>query len=97
VTTLGAHVMARAVGAKNMLPNPRSIFGIEETNAPYEGSAMVEYDFGLPPEPITNVPMREGSDPHGQVKNVPASGQQVDTFLRTGVVQWFCDGPCDPN
>jgi hypothetical protein len=97
VTTLGAHVMARAIGAKNMLPNPRSIFGVEETNAPYEGSAMVEYDFGLPPEPITNVPMREGSDPHGQVKNVPASGQQVDTFLRTGVVQWFCDGPCDPN
>jgi hypothetical protein len=97
VTTLGAHIMARAIGAKSMQPAPRPIFGVAEATAPYEGSAMVEYDFGLPDEPIINVPMRQGDDPHGMVKNVPASAEQVDTFLRTGVVQWFCDGPCDPN
>src|SRR6185503_11395868 len=74
VTTLGAHVMARAIGAKSLEPAVRPIFGVEQASTPYEGSAMVEYDFGLPPEPTTNVPMRAGEDPHGKVKNVIPAG-----------------------
>ena len=58
---------------------------------------MVEYDFGLPAEPITNVPMREGEDPHGKVKNVVPSGMQVDKFLRTGTLDWFCSDSCNPD
>jgi hypothetical protein len=42
-------------------------------------------------------PDSDGQDPHGMVKNVPAAADQSDTFLRTGVIQWYCDGPCDPN
>ncbi len=97
VSTLGAHIMARAIGAKHLKPVNRSIFGLEEVDSPYTGSAMIEYDFGLPPEPITNVPMREGQDPHGKIKGVPAAGQTLKEFLETGVVRAYCDGPCDPG
>jgi hypothetical protein len=97
VTTLGAHVMARSIGAQSVKPAMRPIFGVPEVTPPHEGSTIVEYDFGLPPEPITNVPMREGEDPHGKVKNVPASAQQVDKFLRTGITDWFCSDTCNPD
>jgi hypothetical protein len=97
VTTLGAHIMARGIGARSIKPAMRSIFGVPEVSTPYEGSGIVEYDFGLPPEPITNVPMREGQDPHGKVRNIPASALQVDKFLRTGTIDWFCSDTCNPD
>lgn len=98
VTTLGGHIMARAIGAKQLQPVNRSIFDIDEVAAPYSGgSAMIEYSFGLPPEPIVNLPMDQGEDPHGKIKDVPAAGQALRTFLETGVVEATCDGPCDPG
>ncbi len=97
VSTLGAHIMARAIPAKSLTPAMRPIFGVAEVAPPYDGSAIVEYDFGLPPEPTTNVPMREGEDPHGKIKNVPPAGLQVDKFLRTGTVDWFCSDTCNPD
>jgi hypothetical protein len=97
VTTLGGHVMARAIGLSNLKPAVRKIFGIDEIDAPHEGSALIEYDFGLPPEPITNVPDRDGQDPHGRMKEVPAAGQVLQHFLETGTVNQYCDGVCDPG
>lgn len=94
VSPLGAHVMARAVGARSMKPAVRPIYGVEEAEMPYEGSAIVEFDFGLPPEPITNTPMLEGEDPHGKVRKLDEAQAQMDTFLRTGKVIATCDGPC---
>jgi hypothetical protein len=97
VTTLGAHWMARAIGAKNLRPVNRSIFGIEEVDAPNTGSTMIEFDFGLPPEPITNVPMREGQDPHSRIREVAVAGEIINTFLRTGNAVALCSGACDPD
>jgi hypothetical protein len=97
VTTLGGHVMARAIGVKQLRPVNRSIFGIDEVDAPYTGSAVIEYDFGLPPEPTTNVPDRDGADPHGAMKGVPAAGEVLKQFLETGVVNATCSGKCDPG
>lgn len=97
VTTLGAHVMARDLGIPQLAPNNRDLFGIEVVDQPHAGSVLIEYDFGLPPEPITNVPMTEGSDPHGALADVPIAIQATDQFLRTGVVESFCDGVCDPT
>ncbi len=94
VSPLGAHVMARALGARSMKPAIRPIFGVEEADMPYEGSAIVEFDFGLPPAPITNTPMMEGDDPHGKVRKLPEAQAQMDAFLRTGKVIATCDGPC---
>jgi hypothetical protein len=97
VTPLGAHVLARGVGAKNVAPVNRTVFGIPEAPGPIQGSAMVEWDFGLPPAPDTNVPMTVGDDPHDSVRKLHEAMDQSAKFFREGVVTNFCDGKCDPQ
>ncbi|MFO7563132.1 MAG: hypothetical protein R6X02_10855 [Enhygromyxa sp.] len=97
VTTLGAHQMARELGIPQLAPANREVFWIDEVEPPYAGSALIEYDFGLPPVPLTNVPMTEGKDPHGALADVPIAVLTIEQFLRTGVVESFCDGVCDPD
>jgi hypothetical protein len=100
VTTLGAAILARAAGAVTLTPGPRPIFGIDGVSPPYTGSAaLVEYDFGLPPVPLTNVPMMQGADPHGELADTPAAISQASHYLLTGEVLDFCgDGgaACSP-
>lgn len=102
VTPLGAHILARTVGAKNLAPVNRSVWGIEEAEGPFSGSGIVEFDFGLPEVPKENVPPKgpdfpEDADPHDAVRVLQAAQDQTDTFLREGVVVPTCDGPCDPE
>jgi hypothetical protein len=98
VTTLGAHVMAREIGIPQIgRANRPDLFGIDVVQSPYSGSAMIEYDFGLPAEPIENVPMTAGQDPHSKLAGVPIAALTVEQFLRTGVVESFCDGTCNPD
>jgi pimeloyl-ACP methyl ester carboxylesterase len=97
VTTLGAHIMARELGVPQIAPaNRPGLFEIDLVEQPYVGSAMIEYEWGLGPEPLENVPMTEGEDPHGKLADVPIAGITVEQFLRTGVIESFCDGTCDP-
>jgi hypothetical protein len=99
VTPLGAHIIARAVGAKNVAPVNRSIWGIPEESAAFAGSSIVEFDFGLPEAPKTNTPPvgPEEDDPHDKVRVLPAAHNLTDVFLRTGMTQPACDGPCNPE
>jgi len=98
VSTLGAHIMARAIGGvANIAPENRAIWGIDSAAGPYTGSALVAYDFGLAPAPTTNIPPSDGEDPHGKPRKLPGAAQMLDQFLRTGVVETFCDGVCDPE
>jgi hypothetical protein len=98
VTTLGAHLMARSIGGVvNLGPTNRTIFGLEEKTGPHDGSAMIEYSFDLAPEPTTNIPPTDGMDPHGKVRKLPSAEQSLDQFLRTGTIESFCAGPCDPE
>ncbi|HMJ14511.1 MAG TPA: hypothetical protein VK524_24030, partial [Polyangiaceae bacterium] len=101
VNTLGTHILARAVGAKNLRSNDaaqpllREIWGVEGVDAPLSGSALVEYDFALAKEPLTNIPPSDGCDPHGRVRRLTPSYQQQDAFFRSGTAGWFCDGVCN--
>ena len=98
VTPLGAHFLARSIGAKNLSPVNREVWGIPDVNGPVtDGSVMVEYDFGLPLAPTTNVPMSAGEDPHDAVRALRPSMDQANEFFRNGDVKPFCDGPCNPN
>jgi hypothetical protein len=97
VTPLGAHLIARTVGAKNLTPVNRSIWGLEETAAPHTGNTMVEFEFGLPEAPKVNVPMSQGNDPHDEVRGLKAAFDQSDEFFRTGTVSVACEGPCNPE
>lgn len=56
------------------------------------GAVYVEYDFGLPPDPVCNLPQYACEDPHGKLRILESARQQLDTFLRTGSVENFCDG-----
>ena len=72
--------------------------GIEEAAAPLTaGSAMVEFDFGLPAAPLTNVAARDGEDPHGKVRSLGAAMRHADRFFRTGIIDQPCPGPCRPE
>jgi hypothetical protein len=106
VTTLGAHLMARAVGATHLDTGVRDIWGLPKSSGPIADSAYVEYDFGLPPEPLCNKPMTACDDPHGKIRDLPFAQQELDHFLRTGEAENFCPGGvcsfpelggCDPN
>ncbi|MFK7989942.1 MAG: Ig-like domain-containing protein [Sandaracinaceae bacterium] len=97
VTTLGAHIMARAIGATTLAPQTRPVWGIEESTPPYSGgSVMVEFEYGLN-EPVENIPTREGDDPHSQPRRQATALAQVHHFLRNGEFIHTCDGTCDPE
>ena len=92
VTTLGAAIIARTMGAQHVDSGIRDIFGLEKVDAPHDGSGLVEYDFGLPPDPIGNLPQDACEDPHGKIRKLPEFQQQLDAFYRTGMIENFCDG-----
>jgi hypothetical protein len=98
VTPLGAHVIARTIGAVDLNPLNRELFGIPGADGPLtSGSAVIEYDFGLAPAPTTNIPATDGTDPHGEVRTLKPAMDQADEFFRNGDIKAFCDGPCDPT
>ncbi len=95
VTTLGAHIGARAVGAKHLDTGIREVWGLEQVSGQNPGSTYVEYDFGLPEDPLENVPQEACEDPHGKLRRLEEARLQLDTFFQTGVVENFCtDGVC---
>jgi hypothetical protein len=101
VTPLGAHLVARAVGAKALTPAARPIWGIDEAAGPFTGSGIVEYDYGalVPPLPTTNTPTSapDDTDPHDWVRKEATAMDQSAHFFLTGEVAGYCTGTCDPN
>lgn len=102
VPTILAHAMARAIGVNLVRSNdpvqpfPREVFGLPTADTPIVGeSGMIEYDFALPPESLTNTPTTAGCNPHDRVRELTPSFEQQDTFFRTGRIEWFCDGICN--
>lgn len=96
VSTLAAHVMARTIGVPLLAQNPRDVWGLEQVEGPVP-SALIEYDFGLPPEPLGNEPMQEGEDPHGRLTDVPAAVQTAIEYFSSGDAVNHCEGVCDPG
>ncbi|MCX4241791.1 hypothetical protein [Paraliomyxa miuraensis] len=106
VTTLGAHNMARSAGIVHLDSGIREIWGLPVAQDSHMGSALVEYDFGLPPDPVCNRPQTACNDPHGRLRRMPAARDQIDHFLRNGEVVNFCpagvcsfpdEGMCAPG
>lgn len=92
VTTLGAHHMARSAGVGHLDTGIREIWGLPPAQDGAVGSALVEYDFGLPPDPVCNLPQSACEDPHGKLRRLPEARDQIDHFLRTGEISNFCGG-----
>jgi hypothetical protein len=101
-----ADIQARTIGARVHTPpwasgrRPGFVepgWGIDPiTSYPYDGSAIVIFDSGAAPPPITNEAPRTGDDPHGDPRNDADARVQKSEFLRSdGMVVDVCDGaPC---
>ena len=96
VSALAAHNIARALGAKSVAPEVREIWDVPETEAGFTGSAIAEWrytDSGA--DPIEGVPADTSGDTHLCVRREVRAQAQLADFLRTGVVEQYCDGVCE--
>jgi hypothetical protein len=93
VTTLGAEVMARSYEARMLSPTAREVWGLETVKDSWEGSALVEYEYGLK-EPYTNTPPDDETDPHENPRRDEDGQDQINHFFETGVVIQTCEGVC---
>jgi len=92
VSTRGGQVMARTVGAKHLDTGVRKVFGLELAKTIEDESGYLEVDFGLPPEPVCDLPIDVCEDPHRLGRNLPAALGQLDVFLRNGLITNICEG-----
>lgn len=102
VSNFAAHFMARSIGARQLVsddpskPVHKDIFGVPEVSGAVDaGSVYVEYGFGLPLEPVVNLPQSEGCDPHDRVRVLDPSYAEQNVFFRTGTIGWSCNGLCN--
>ncbi|MFT4979203.1 MAG: hypothetical protein ACI8S6_005113 [Myxococcota bacterium] len=93
VTTLGAHIQARAYDAALIAPAVRPVWGLEEVEGPHVGSALVEWDYGAI-EPVENIPPDEATDTHEGPRREWAAQEQLHHFFSTGEVINTCEGTC---
>jgi hypothetical protein len=89
VPTVGAHVLARSLAAPHVGSGLREVFGLTPVDAA-DGLGYIEYDFGLPPEPVCALPMRACTNPHGALRGLPEADRQLDEFFRTGRIENPC-------
>lgn len=105
VANVATEVAARTIGAFNREPAlapgrataVEPYFGLSPVpSLPFEGSALVTWDFGTPAPPDENLPPREGEDPHGKASEVIDVLILVTEFLRPGgALIDVCSGaPC---
>jgi len=96
VTPLGAEFIARTIGAENLMPVNSEIYGLADAPTGFSGSGFVLWNFGLPPSPLTDSPPTAGTDPHEELRYVPAAQDMADQFFRTGAVNQTCPSgaPC---
>ena len=99
VTPLGAHFIARTIGAQNLKTTNRDIYGIPDADSGFSGNGMCEWDFGLPASqsPVPPIaPPTTQEDPHDTLRKQGDAQDMSDIFFRTGVIQQTCPngGPC---
>jgi hypothetical protein len=96
VATIGAEFIARTIGAQNLQTVNREVYGVTDAPSGFAGSGLVEWSFGLPPSPMTDIPATAGADPHDELRYVQAAQDMANTFFMTGNVVQDCPngGPC---
>jgi len=95
VTYLAAWEQARGFQAHTVAPENRAVWGVPEQEAPFEGSAPVEWLFtDVPDAPATGVPPSDATDPHECPRRIDLAQQQMAHFLQTGEIIQTCDGAC---
>jgi hypothetical protein len=105
VANVSTEVLARTIGARIREPALAAgratavepFWGIDPVpELPFDGSALVVWDYGTPAPPVENVAPSEGSDPHGLITSTLPAVLMASDFLQTdGVLTDPCAGqPC---
>ena len=89
--------MARGYGAALAEPYAREVWGLESQPLPWEGSALVEWDMGVPDPDGAYPPPDDVFNPHDTPRVSQAGMMQAGEFILQGVVNQHCDGICDPE
>ncbi|MBA2663385.1 MAG: hypothetical protein H0U74_13945 [Bradymonadaceae bacterium] len=101
VPNLASHLHARAIGLALLVPFARSLPQMATAAAPFDGSALVEVDYGIDPIPDLYAavpPSNQQNGVHEGTRRNPKVLEQLDAFLRPGgLVVNFCDQACDPE
>ncbi len=74
----------------------REGWGVETLEAPFVGSAYVEFDYGVE-EPVLAEPCPEETDTHEDPRREFNGQEQVEAFFEDGTIEHYCDGACDPE
>ena len=106
VTPLSALIAARALGATIHRPlagDGRWIevepgWGLETTEYPSTGSAIIIWDSGMAAMPFENLAPRVGDDSHEDPRRDPDVREQKAAFLFDDILVDVCDGaPCEAD
>ncbi len=93
VSNLAAEIQARTLGMELLTPSAKDVWGLETTEGGSE-NAIAFWDLVRDPPPETNATPAEDNKVHGDIRKHPLNQEQTDTFLKTGLVENPCDGPC---
>eukprot|EP01127_Copromyxa_protea_P022635 TRINITY_DN8236_c0_g1_i1.p1 TRINITY_DN8236_c0_g1~~TRINITY_DN8236_c0_g1_i1.p1 ORF type:complete len:132 (-),score=36.75 TRINITY_DN8236_c0_g1_i1:9-404(-) len=95
VSPLGAQLMARAYNCSTVAPQTQPIFGVEEREGPFVGSAIVEWKYDdVAPAPEEDIPPT-GKNTHECPRHMLEAQEQIRKFLEEGVIENFCEGKCE--
>ena len=98
VPAQSAHIHARGLGLPLMTPSPRALPGLDTFEGPHAGSGLVEYDFGLDPDPTLTWTIPDGNEVHEGLRRLPAVKSQISAFFwPDGQIKATCVGVCDPE
>lgn len=96
VPTSSGFLHARSIGAKQIVPAPRRIWGLGETPGGEPGATITLFDYGI--EIPTDAPLPQNPNPlHDTLRLNEAALRQMDAFLKPGgIAVNACEGACDP-
>ena len=99
VPNVGSYLHAQLVGLPHLQPSPAPAPLLPPVQGPVDGSAFVLYGYGLNLEPLYGraEPAPVNTEVHEGIRRTEAAQAQMDRFLRDGVIEHTCDGPCDPQ
>ncbi len=97
VPNAGSYLHARALGVKQTMPAPVTIFGLEAATDP-GASALTIFDFGIDTKGYADPLPLPQNEVHEGVRINAAALREMAEFLRpAGTIVHPCDGPCDPE
>jgi hypothetical protein len=98
VSNLASESYARTLGLPLLDEAPLEVWGMTRDKGPLD-SGFTAFDMHEEAPPLGNVsaPATTSNHVHTEMRTLPAAEDQIDHFLRTGVVTPVCKGPCDPE